>query len=440
MATRLAGHRRATSRALTTPRAAAATPAPVPVREIGSTQATSSWWLPGEEDSQPELRWPLSIEVYDRMRRTDSQVKSVLRAVTLPLLSTTWWLDPTGCRPEVVDFVARDLGLPVRGRGEVTVPGRRRDRFSWHEHLRLSLLRLAYGHMVFEQVARIEDDGRAHLRKLGPRMPRTIAAFNVASDGGLVSVEQFSAARNRGPAGRITLPVSRLVVYTNEREGGNWVGESLLRSAWKNWVIKDRLLRVQAQSVDRNGMGVPVYEAAEGETDLSAGRALAQAIRSGDNAGAAIPAGSKLVLLGVEGTLPDADKPIRYHDEQIARAVLAHFLNLGQQTGSWALGTTFADFFTGSLQAVGQDQADTASLHIVEDLVDWNWGPDEPAPRVVFDRIGSRRDATAEAIKVLRDAGVLRSDEDLEDFVRELYNLPARQAGTPDAAAAPAVD
>ena len=30
-----------------------------------------------------------------------------------------------------------------------------------------------------------------------------------------------------------------------------------------------------------------------------------------------------------------------------------------------------------------------------------NWGPDEPAPRIVFDEIGSRRDATAEAIKVL---------------------------------------
>jgi hypothetical protein len=57
-------------------------------------------------------------------------------------------------------------------------------------------------------------------------------------------------------------------------------------------------------------------------------------------------------LVGVDGDLPDADTPIRYHDEQIARAVLAHFLNLGTQTGSWALGTTFADFFTLSLQSV----------------------------------------------------------------------------------------
>jgi hypothetical protein len=61
---------------------------------------------------------------------------------------------------------------------------------------------------------------------------------------------------------------------------------------------------------------------------------------------------------------------VRYFDEQIARAVLAHFLNLGTQTGSWALGSTFADFFVSSLQATAQQVADTATQHIVEDWVD----------------------------------------------------------------------
>jgi hypothetical protein len=57
---------------------------------------------------------------------------------------------------------------------------------------------------------------------------------------------------------------------------------------------------------------------------------------------------------GCDGTLPSTDEPIRYHDEQIARAVLAHFLNLGTETGSWALGSTFANFFTDSLNAVAR--------------------------------------------------------------------------------------
>ena len=38
-----------------------------------------------------------------------------------------------------------------------------------------------------------------------------------------------------------------------------------------------------------------------------------------------------------------------------------------------------------------------------------------------------RRDATAEAIKVLVDAGVLTADQDIEQFVRTSYGLPTRQ-------------
>ncbi len=131
-------------------------------------------------------------------------------------------------------------------------------------------------------------------------------------------------------------------------------------------------------------------------------------------------------MQGVEGTLPDALPRIRYHDEQIARAVLAHFLNLGTQTGSWALGSTFADFFTLSLQALAQQIADVANQHVVEDLVDWNWGETEPAPRLVFEEIGSRQQATAAAIKLLADAGILLPDRSLEEAARQQFGLPPK--------------
>jgi hypothetical protein len=237
------------------------------------------------------------------------------------------------------------------------------------------------------------------------------------------------------------MTVDRLVAYVNEREGGNWLGQSLLRPAYKFWLLKDRLLRVQAQTVDRNGLGVPVYEASKipdgifdpeeytrrTQAEIDSGLAMARGFRSGNNAGAAIPAGAKLTLRGVEGDLPDAEKPIRYYDEQIARAVLAHFLNLGTETGSWALGSTFADFFTLSLQTVAMQVADTATQHIVEDIVDLNYGSTEPAPRIVFDEIGSRHPATAEAIKALLDAGALSADPALEAHVRTTYGLPPRE-------------
>ena len=403
----------------------------VPLSEQGyATAGGSAWWAELDDEPTPELVWPLSITVYDRMRRQDSQVKSVLNAVMLPIRRTPWRVDPAGASDEVTKLVAEDLGLPIIGEDPGVLP-RTRDRFSWLEHLRLALLYLVFGHSVFEQVYRVDPQGRARLRKLGYRPPKTIAAFKVADDGGLVSVQQH-ALTDRAPQ---VIPVDRLVVYANEREGGNWLGQSLLRSAYKNWLLKDRLLRVQAQTIERNGMGIPVYEGAEDEADLSTGLSIAKSVRAGDNSGSATPFGARLRLMGVEGTLPDAEPAVRYHDEQIARGVLAHFLNLGTATGSWALGSTFADFFTSSLNAVADDVASVATQHIVEDLVDVNFGADEPAPRIVPDEIGTKQIATAQALKLLFDAGILRPDRTLEEAVRQAYDLPPKATPLPPQAA-----
>ena len=89
----------------------------------------------------------------------------------------------------------------------------------------------------------------------------------------------------------------------------------------------------------------------------------------------------------IEGTVAELYLyDLVYYDEQMANSALAHFLNLGKQTGSWALGT-FADFFALADQTTALQIADTANQHIVEDLVDLNWGEGEPARRIVFDEI-----------------------------------------------------
>lgn len=405
----------------------------------------ASWDELGQDahETNPALRWPMSIDVFDKMRREDSQVGSVLRAVTMPIRSTSWQIDPNGARDEVVELVATDLGLKIKGR-EQQPKLRTRGSFSWDEHLRLALLELVFGHSVFEQVYRPEGD-KARLHKLAWRPPRTISKFNVARDGGLEAIEQHGVQ-----TGDVRIPVDRLVVYVNEREGGNWVGLSLLRNAYKNWLLKDRMLRAQALTVERNGLGVPVYTGAPvpdaaqiedhdawNKSEKEAGLKLATGFRAGDAAGASIPHGATLELKGVTGKLPDTDEPIRYHDEQIARAVLAHFLNLGTETGSWALGSTFANFFTDSLNAVADHIAAVTQQHVVEDLVDINWGPDEPAPRLVPSVIGEEQPATAEAVKALIECGALTPDEGLEAYLRTRYQLPVKPK---DAEVDPATD
>ena len=109
-------------------------------------------------ETTPDLIWPLSIDVFDRMRREDPQVMSVLRAVTTPIQENEWQLDAAGVRDEVAQLVADDLGLSIKGKPR-KAPLRTKGRFSWDEFLRLALLELVFGHSVFEQVYRIDDAG-----------------------------------------------------------------------------------------------------------------------------------------------------------------------------------------------------------------------------------------------------------------------------------------
>ncbi len=388
----------------------------------------------------PDLQWPLSLDVYDRMRREDPQVKSVLRAVTLPIIRTEWVIDGAGCRDEVIEHVARDLGLPVVGKA-FAAPRRTKGRFSWNEFLRLALLELAYGHSIFEQVYSIDDAGLAHLAKLAWRPPRTISDIEVASDGGLIAVRQQALVNGH----EVRIPVDRLVMFVNEREGPDWLGQSLLRAAYKMATLKDRVLRIQALSAERNGLGIPVVISAappEGEdfetavkwldAQIDEGLKQAKEARAGDAAGLSLPHGAQMSFVGVTGKIPDTDAVIRYYDEQIAAGMLANFLSLGgdNATGSYALGDTFKTFFTDSLNAVSQHIAEVVNQHVIEDLVDVNWGPEEPAPRLVPAAIGERQHVTAEAIKALVDAKAIFPDRSLEEYLRAQYGLPVKDLST----------
>jgi hypothetical protein len=90
-----------------------------------------------------------------------------------------------------------------------------------------------------------------------------------------------------------------------------------------------------------------------------------------------------------------------------------------------------------SLQTLAQQVADVANQHIVEDLVDVNFGPGEPAPRLIFEEIGTRQAATAQALKALFDAGALFPDEALEESLRQQYGLPPKDQAAPPAPEVP---
>lgn len=384
-----------------------------------------NWAL--EEDNHA-LRFPRSARVFGKMGREDAQVYSVLQAIMLPIIRASWWIDPNGADEEVVGLVAGDLRLQVLGDDPKKPVARRAGRVSWDQHLRQALRSLQFGHMFFEQVYDVGADGRNHLRKLAPRWPGSISKITVADDGGLESITQSGS----GVDGERVIPVNRLVAYAHDDIGSSWVGQSVLRPAYKHWKLRDDLLRLELDVLDRNGMGVPVYEGTEltndPDKDLEYGESVATAMRSGSTAGAAIPAKAKLSLLGVSGQLVSPREAIVHHESMIAKAVLAHFMNLEGQGGSYALADVQSSFFVQSLQTRAEWIADVATQHIVEDLVRVAFPDyDGLCPRIVCDPIASKKELSAQDLATLKNAGVIFGDADLEEHARRVYSLPAKQ-------------
>lgn len=411
-----------------------------PLAENGYALAASDGWINWDPfEKVPGLGWPDNVTVFLEMDNDDSRVASLLECVSLPIISTKWRLDPNGAPAAVVAFVSKNLGIPVVGEDTVDNGGRSRGRFSWSQHLRLLAAPVPqFGHAVFEQVYQRDGD-RLALRKLGPRPQWTIQRFNVALDGGLNSITQLAPAAPPVTArfNQITrvglngwdseIPVNRLVIYTRNMRPGHWYGRSILRSSYKHWLLKNELLRIEVAVARRNGMGVPVGTASRPDDPLEveAMRRVAAGFRGGLHSGVGLAAGQSLALLGVQGNLPDIRQAIEGHDKAIALGGLAHFLNL-DRGGSHALAQVQERPFVQALNAAAEAHRDTTQQHVIEDLVDINFGPDVRVPLLTFETIGTHQDATALALKALVDAGLLAPDLRIERALRQALDLPAK--------------
>lgn len=373
-------------------------------------------------ESIPDVTWPDSIQTFAKMR-TDPQLTAVLNAYTLPLRAAPKFIDPAGCRAEVVKLVADDLGLPVLGAENVPGPARRRG-VDFNEHFRVALLNLVYGHMPFAQRYEIVN-GKARLVELAERMPSTITDILTDDAGNLSGILQFGE--------KSIIPARNLVWYCHEREGAAWHGRSMLRPAYGAWLLKHEMWRVMATSSRRFGMGVPVVNAPAGATDAQIRQAheLSISIRSGEQAGVGLPNGFTYALQGMTGSAPDTLSFTRYLDGQMAQMALASVLNLdASPNGSRALGETFVNLLMLSLNGIANEMA-TVLTKLAVQMVDYNYGETENAPRIVISDVGAESETTVDAIVALIGAGAIVPDPDLEAWVRERLSLPEK--GEPEA-------
>lgn len=408
----------------------------VPVAEIGNegyfdgaaVHGLQAGWNQAQNELEYEgsLRWPLSIRTFAAMRN-DPQVAGLLRASTMPIRRYKWYLDiSNGAPADAADKLADDLGIQV-GLEALKPPRlRNKNRFRFDDHLRQALiLPSVYGHMWFEQVGIVDADGYFRYTKLASRLPQTITQYNVDPSGGLISIKQNFSITDE-------IPMEKLVGYIHDQEGGNWVGRSPLRELYNPWILKDRLVRVDVVRHERNGAGMPIIEMPQGATKAQIREAnkLAQMYKVGRASGGALPFGFKLILTGVSGNVSDTLASIKFHNQEMADAWLLMFMKLGStETGSRALGQTFVDFFSMAQQTLAIWFRDIFQEHIVEDWMDWNYGNDVPAPKLMFDASESSH-LSATDLANLVASGAIVVDAVLEEHLRDFYQLPDVDSAT----------
>jgi len=408
-----------------------------PTRLLGAADpfAYSSSLMWDTLEHVPDLQpGPFAALAFAKMRR-EPRLAAILAGYTLQIRRASWQLDPAGCRDEVVQLVADDLGLPIKGNDK---PGPARTKgVSWNDHLRSALMMLPYGHMDHELLAEVDDSGKARLVALAERMPHTVEMILTdPKTGDFLGITQ----QGSGSATTPQIPADRLAHYVHDKEG-SWAGTSLFRSSWAPFFLKTELVKIHATSARRFAMGVPTVEWAPGSDPTPAqiqhAQQLASAARAGEESGASLPPGASLVLRGLSGSVVDALAFIKFLNSEMAIAALMPHMDLGtSETGSRAVASEFVDNWMLALGAIADEIADVATRQIAARIVGWNY-TDEPVPRVVASGIGAEREVTAESLNLLLSSGGLAADPALEAWVRREYRLPERDPESPFEVKAP---
>ena len=381
---------------------------PKTTKEIGEGAMLLNGLVTSEEYNVA-LKGTRRIKTYDEMRKGDPVVKASLKMIKLPLLSAKWRIEPASERRddrEIAEFVE----------AQIFNQGTR----TWQEVLTNVLLHLDYGVMPFEIVYQFLEDGKVGLKKLAVRHPRSITRWEL-KDGGN-GIEQTTIN------GTFEIPMDKLIIFVNEKEGDNWEGTSLLRSAYKPWFIKDKMEVIEAMAMERQGLGVPFGKTPPNATDDEESKLdeILENMRANEKGYARYPADYEVGWTDMKaGTIKNPKDSIERHERNIMLNVLAAFMMLGQgNVGSFALSKDHSSFFVMSLEYVANHVRDTLNKYLVEKLVDFNYETDK-YPKLAYDAIGNvDLDKYTVAFQRAAQVGAITPDSSIERHLRDLFDFP----------------
>ncbi len=371
------------------------------------------------DDYNPALAGLQAVKTYDQMRRSEPMVQAVLLACELPIRGARWYIEPASDDPTHVglaDFIHDALF----SFGHQT----------FDDFLRFALGMFWAGYSWSEKIFAYDERGYLMWDQFADRLADTVFRWNMdpQNEDRLATVLQLPPPHYQ----LRTIPAEKVLVHTFRKEGNNFQGNSLLRSAYKPWFILQYLEKVANIGFERMAGGLPVMEIPEGAEQATVDKAveIVESLRMGDEqAGVTYPEGLKLEILEIGGKMMDHLQ--KYLEDQrlaISRSALAAFMNMpGANVGSFGLSRDQSQLFLDSLSSSADQFASTFNLYAIPQLLDLNFRglKREDYPRLEHSRIG-QRDVRwfGRSLGELARYGLLTPGVELEEHIREILDLP----------------
>jgi hypothetical protein len=350
--------------------------------EVGSSGTNISYGI-SSEDFNSKFNGTDTATICDKMRKTDATVSAVLKAIKLPILAaekTIVPVDESKEEQDIAEEVSRQLLEELEG--------------GFDNFLREALTYQDFGHSAFEKVYTIQE-GTIALKKLAPRVQSSIyrwAIGDLPTGSGITQILPTTPEEREGMTTTPEIPMWKLVVFVNEKEGDNWQGISILRSAYKHWFFKDTLYRIDGIKHER-GAGVLEITLPDGsnDNDMAQAQELGKNFKMNESSYIIKPSSEwKINMLsdGIKDQSSALVSSIQHHDTMIVKNVLAQFLNLGEgKTGSFALSKDQSSFFLLSLESIANYMEDIINKTVVEEIVRLNFGERDSYPKFSFSSI-----------------------------------------------------
>lgn len=395
--------------------------APAPsMGEIGIASVGSSLWtnvLRG--DYNPELAGRMGLEKYDKMRRSDAQVRMALRLIKTPVLGARWYMEPASDKPKdvmIAKFIWDNLTKWMT--------------ISFAQVILESLLMLDFGSYAFEEVYdyRVVNGARRLIwRKLAPRHPMDVVEWLYDPQGGPKGVKMFHPTKE---GNEVTIPISKMMVFTFDKEAGNVEGISALRSAYKHWYYKEQLYKIDAIQKERHGIGIPIIKLPPlfSPADKLLAEEMGRNLRTNEKAHVILPPNWDIMFAKLEGQRVDALASASHHGEMILANVLGQFLsNEGEGQAK-----TGSEMFAKATRFIAEIIRDVFNKYGIPRLVNFNWANVEEYPELKVRRIGETTDwrTLSFAVRNLVGARILEPDEPLETWWRDELDMPRKDATT----------